>query len=117
MGCTRSNASRELCRSSHAAVARCLIPGGALAVDASRWIRSSAKFLFRVERLAEVFRSKFLEGLKSRHAKGERLFPGKTAPLATPERFFSLLNTLSAKDLFITHISHRGVRDRRTRTR
>ena len=65
----------------------CLIPGGALSFDRSAWTPSSEKFLFRVERLAEVFRGKFLEGLKSQHAKGELLFPGKTAALGTPEGF------------------------------
>ena len=67
-------------------------------MDASRWIRSSPKSLVRVERLAEVFRGTFLDGLKTHAAKAELRFPGPLAPLGAPEGFSQLLDTLYAKD-------------------
>ena len=39
----------------------CLIPGGALSLDQSRWIAARPNFLFAVKALSVVFRGKFLD--------------------------------------------------------
>jgi hypothetical protein len=49
----------------------CLIPTGALADDRSRWIRGDPKFLFAVRALSQVFRGKFLDGLRRLDERGE----------------------------------------------
>ena len=43
----------------------CMIAGGALAPDPSRWIAGEPTFLFPVRALSTVFRAKFLDGLRS----------------------------------------------------
>ena len=50
----------------------CVVTGGALAADGSRWIPTrSPGFLFPVRALAKVFRGKFLAGLRQRFAQGD----------------------------------------------
>ena len=41
----------------------CVVTGGALATDGSRWIPANPKFLFPVRALSKVFRGKFLDSL------------------------------------------------------
>jgi hypothetical protein len=53
----------------------CAIPAGALSFDGQRWIPSHPKFLFPVKALGPVFRGKFLDFLKSAHAKGRITVP------------------------------------------
>jgi len=56
----------------------CVVTGGALAMDGSRWIRTRHKsFLFPVRALSKVFRGKFVEGL-------QRLVEAGDLPLDEP---------------------------------
>src|SRR5205807_7669057 len=43
----------------------CVVPGGGLSPDHQRWIPSSPKFFLPVKVLSQVFRGKFLDGLRS----------------------------------------------------
>jgi predicted Zn-ribbon and HTH transcriptional regulator len=76
----------------------CVIAGGVLAGDKTRWIQTKNNYLFNVETLSIVFRGKFLEYLEKAHAKDELKFPGNTAKYATGEEFSGLIKTLRAKD-------------------
>jgi len=49
----------------------CLVTGGALAEDGSRWIPSHPRFLFPVRALSPVFRARFLDGLERARSKGQ----------------------------------------------
>ena len=50
----------------------CVVTGGALAAEGSRWIATRHRgFLFPVRALAKVFRGKFLEGLRALRAREE----------------------------------------------
>jgi hypothetical protein len=57
----------------------CAIPGGALSSDGKSWIPSHPAFLFPVKALSPVFRGKFLDHLKSAHAKGHLAVPDAQA--------------------------------------
>ena len=76
----------------------CLVPGGALAFDGSRWIPSRSNFLFHVKALSLVFRGKFLAFLPAALTKGHLQFPGRTADLAPRAAFEDLLRTLRGKN-------------------
>lgn len=76
----------------------CVIAGGALSGDKTRWIQTKNNYLFNVEALSIVFRGKFIEYLEKAHAKGELEFPGNTAKYATDEGFSELIKALRAKD-------------------
>jgi hypothetical protein len=75
----------------------CLIPGGALSFDHTRWIQARQTFLFSVEALGLVFRGKFLGLLQRAFIKGELQFPGRTAALAEPAAFSDLIRSLRQK--------------------
>jgi len=49
----------------------CLVPGGALSFDHSRWIAARKNFLFPVTALSQVFRGKFLDLLEQACDKGK----------------------------------------------
>ena len=76
----------------------CLVPGGVLSFDASRWISTRENFLFPVKALSRVFRGKFIEALKQAFAKGRLIFPGKTAALGTQQSFARLTRSLWQKE-------------------
>src|SRR6202140_1260118 len=48
-----------------------VVPAGGRAPDHSRWIDSQQKFFLPVDVLTEVFRGKFVEGLRTLHAEGK----------------------------------------------
>jgi hypothetical protein len=76
----------------------CLVTGGALAADRSRWIASRASFLFPVRALSRVFRAKYLAGLQRAFAAGELTFADGTAELADRPAFTRFLAPLRAQD-------------------
>jgi len=53
----------------------CLVPGGMLALDQSRWIPTREDYLFPVRALSLVFREKFLDALLRAHATGALVWP------------------------------------------
>ena len=76
----------------------CVVTGGALARDGSRWLPAKRGFLFPVRALAPVFRAKYLEGLQRAFDRGALRFAGSVAGLAEPTTFAAFLATLRATD-------------------
>jgi hypothetical protein len=74
----------------------CLVTGGALAADGSRWIAGRSSFLFPVRALSTVFRAKYLVGLQHAFDAGQLSFVGGTADLATRQAFTGFLGQLRA---------------------
>ena len=74
----------------------CLVTGGALAPDRSRWIAGRSSFLFPVRALSTVFRAKYLAGLQRAVDAGQLTFAGGTAPLADRRAFSVFLRHLRA---------------------
>jgi hypothetical protein len=70
----------------------CVVTGGGLAPDASRWVAGRNDFFLPVRVLSRVFRGKFLSGLRVAFQKGRLRFPGRLEVLARPERFHRLLD-------------------------
>jgi hypothetical protein len=69
----------------------CIVTGGGISEDATKWVASSAQYLFEVRALSEVFRGKFCAGLEQLYRDGQLQFHGKLAPLATPSAYQQLL--------------------------
>jgi len=63
----------------------CLVTGGALSRDGTRWIRGRTSLLFPVKALSIVFRAKYLAGLHRAFAEGRLTFAAATARIATPQ--------------------------------
>jgi Putative transposase len=76
----------------------CLVTGGALAADGSRWITGRPSFLFPVRALATVFRAKYLTGLRRAFDSGALTFAGGSAALADRRAFVAFLGQLRAVD-------------------
>jgi hypothetical protein len=76
----------------------CLVTGGALSPDGTRWIASHAAFLFPVRALAVVFRAKYLDALRAAHAAHRLACAGGTATLGDPAAFARFLDTLHTTD-------------------
>ncbi len=72
-----------------------VVPAGGLALDHSRWIDAPSKsFFLPKDVLAEVFRGKFIDGLRKAFAQGELGFHGRFAPLNQPRNFKTFVRTL-----------------------
>jgi Putative transposase/Transposase zinc-binding domain len=72
----------------------CVVPAGGLAPDHSRWIDSQERFFLPVDVLGEVFRGKFVDGLRELHAEHKLGFHGTLAGLANPQAFAAWLRPL-----------------------
>jgi len=69
----------------------CVVPGGGLSPDGSRWIACRPDFFLPVRVLSRVFRGKFLEGLHAAFDRGKLAFHGRLSALADPGRFHDRL--------------------------
>lgn len=76
----------------------CVIAGGALAFDGSRWLPARPTYLFPVRELSRAFRQRYLDGVRQAFRRGQLLFPGRLAAQATPATFAAFLEPLAAKD-------------------
>jgi hypothetical protein len=65
----------------------CVVPGGGLSPDGSRWVPCRPGFFLPVRVLSRVFRGKFLALIKAAFDQGKLSFHGKLAALADPDEF------------------------------
>jgi hypothetical protein len=72
----------------------CVVPGGGLSPDHSRWIRSPPHFFLPVRVLSRVFRGKFVAGLRQAFHAKQLAFHGELQPLANEKAFAAFLRTL-----------------------
>ena len=72
----------------------CIVTGGALAPDESRWLPARPGFLFPVRALSKVFRGTYLAGLQRAFDRGELHLTGSLAHVAAPAAFAEWLAAL-----------------------
>jgi hypothetical protein len=77
---------------SHHPHIHCVVPGGGLSLDRTRWVDSHDHFLLPVKVLSRVFRGKFLAFLRTAFRQGKLQFHGALAELATYRGFARLFN-------------------------
>lgn len=65
----------------------CIVPGGGISSDVTRWVPSRRNFFLSVRVLSRLFRRLFLEGLERLHANGELHFFTDLAPLLDIDAF------------------------------
>jgi hypothetical protein len=75
----------------------CVVTGGALARDGTRWLPARPTFLFPVRALAKVFRGRYLAGLRRAFDRGDLHLTGGLATLAEPAAFAAWLDALRAQ--------------------
>lgn len=76
----------------------CIVPGGGLSFDGTRWVFSRKKFFIPVKVLSRKFRGKFLAFLKEAFQDGDLKFYGKLEPLSGKTRFQALIDALYQKE-------------------
>ena len=75
----------------------CLVPGGVLAADGTRWIPCRPGFFLPVHVLSRLFRRLFIERLQAAHAAGRLHFFGDLASLRDAGNFVEALRPLRRK--------------------
>jgi hypothetical protein len=76
----------------------CVVPGGGLAPDGTRWIASRPNFFLAVKPLSRLFRRLFLKRLAAAFTAGNLGFHGDLAPLANPPEFAAQLAAMRRVD-------------------
>jgi|SRR5436190_6885433 len=69
----------------------CIVTGGGISADGTKWVTTSSHYLFAVRALSKVFCGKFCAGLEQLYRDGQLQFHGKIAPLATLSAYQGLL--------------------------
>jgi hypothetical protein len=72
----------------------CVVSGGGVSPDHTRWIASRSNFLLPVKVLSRVFRGKFVAGLRRLLAQEQLHFFGACVPLRDEQNFAAFLRTL-----------------------
>ena len=70
----------------------CIVTGGGLTADGSKWVSTPPHYLFAVRALSEVIRAKFCAGLRQLYAERRLGFHGKLAALSQPEAYQRLVH-------------------------
>jgi hypothetical protein len=76
----------------------CVVSGGGLSPDRSRWIASRKHYLLPVRVLSRVFRNKFRALLERAFQRGELQFFGELEPLANADAFRRFLATVAGRE-------------------
>jgi hypothetical protein len=76
----------------------CVVTGGGLSPDGSRWVAARPGYLLPVKVLARLFRGKFLAGVKEAYHAGQLLLGGSVAALTDPVVFRRWLDALYRQD-------------------
>ena len=82
----------------------CVVPGGGISLDGSRWIGSrKSTFFLPVRVLSHRFRKSFLRSLKRAFRKGALRFHGELKSLSEPIAFEALCDQAAAVD-WVVHV-------------
>ncbi len=73
----------------------CLVPGGVWKEDTKQWVPCRGKWLFRKDSLADAFRNRFLQRLRSLRQRGKLAYGGRAAPLAADAAWEALMASLA----------------------
>jgi len=76
----------------------CVVTGGGLSRDGSRWVAGRERFLLPVKVLGKLFRGKFLALLEHAYRDGELALAGSTAELVDPVVWAALRDRLYRTD-------------------
>jgi hypothetical protein len=76
----------------------CVVTGGGLSSDGTRWVAGREDFFLPVKVLAKLFRGKFLDALQKLRSDGKLRFGGTTADLADDRAWARFRDQLYRKD-------------------
>jgi Putative transposase/Transposase zinc-binding domain len=76
----------------------CIVPGGGIAPDRSRWIACRPQFFLPVRVLSRFFRNKFVAYVKQAFLRGDLSFHGKLEPLGAKNNFINWVSTVARSE-------------------
>jgi putative transposase len=76
----------------------CVVPGGGISPDGSRWIPCRESFFLPVRVLSRLFREKFLRSLGTAFRNGNLRFSGELGNLADPSAFRALCQQVARSE-------------------
>ena len=76
----------------------CIVPGGGIAPDRTRWVACAPGFFLPVRVLSRRFRDVFVRQLRTAFAGGDLRFPGALAALTDPAAFAAHLDAVARVD-------------------
>lgn len=76
----------------------CVVPGGGISPDGSRWIPCAKNFFLPVRVLSRLFRRLYLEGLQKAFTNGKLGFHGRLEELRDPQRWARVVSQLREKE-------------------
>jgi len=76
----------------------CVVPGGGISPDGSRWVACRKRFFLPVRVLSRLFRRRFTERLDVLYASGKLRLEGPLAHLKNPAAWAAFLQCLRKKD-------------------
>lgn len=79
----------------------CVIPGGGLSLDQSKWINSKKKFFIPVKVLSRKFRGKFLYYVNELYLKNKLKFPSNISELGSRDVFSQFKDSLYKKEWIV----------------
>ena len=79
----------------------CIVPGGGLSLDKSKWIKSKQKFFIPVKVLSRKFRGKFLYYLNKLYLDNKLLFPESISCLSSRNIFNEFKDSLYKKEWIV----------------
>ncbi|WP_346917577.1 transposase [Clostridium sp.] len=79
----------------------CVIPGGGLSLDKSKWIKSKKKFFIPVKVLSRKFRGKFLYYVNELYLKNKPKFPYNIGELGSRDMFSQFKDSLYKKEWIV----------------
>ena len=75
----------------------CIVTGGGLSADGSKWVSTPPRYLFAVRALSKVIRAKFCAGLQQLYVEGQLHFHGKLAGLSRPQAYQRLVRQAASQ--------------------
>ena len=79
----------------------CIVPGGGLSIDNTKWIKSKKKFFIPVKVLSRKFRGKFLYYLNELYLDNKLKFPKNISDLSSRNIFNSFKDNLYKKEWIV----------------
>jgi hypothetical protein len=76
----------------------CIVTGGGLSLDSSKWVSCKEDFFIHVKILSRVFRGKFLDYLKKLYYSNKLVFSGQISTLGSRQEFKILIDKLYKKE-------------------
>lgn len=76
----------------------CVVPGGGLSADESRWIAAKEKFFLPVRVLSRLFREKYLAYLRQSYREGQLILEGRLKDLIVPAAWQAFLQKIEKID-------------------